>query len=100
MKFTIFSFLVLSMIGTGCATTPTEEALKIKDADDQMVKDCKLVKTVTGTSVYVSKKGINGARADVLNEAADAHATHVVWENITDTINGATATGRAYQCVK
>ena len=86
---------------SGCATTRSQTAAKVKDADERMVAGCTFVGDVMGTSVLgglSSSRGVENARTEAAEKAAKAGATHIVWGSVQGSMDGASANGRAYRC--
>lgn len=85
---------------TGCAVTPTHEAMAVQDADAAMVSGCTFVGYVTGTSGWSGVAGDAGeanAQNEAREKAAKLGATDVVWQTVHSGW-GSTANGNAYRC--
>ncbi len=85
-----------------CASTPPS-AVKVQDGDPAVVnRDCKLLGTVSGRSVFGgSETGrLEGAMQDARDKAAAKGATHVVFLTVDNAgmLNTGQATARAYRC--
>ncbi|MDH5612242.1 MAG: DUF4156 domain-containing protein [Gammaproteobacteria bacterium] len=85
---------------TGCATTLSDKALSVQLADTNMVKECQLLNTVEGSSTVsglMISQGIQNARNEAIEKAAELGATHIV---ITNSIGGSSpyVSGNAYKC--
>ena len=96
--------LVAATILCGCASTGSSTApLSVKDGDPAIVnRDCKLLGTVSGRSLFGgSEAGRNdGAIADARAKAAALGATHMVVLKVDTSgmFNTGQATARAYKC--
>lgn len=91
-------FLCLLVFLTGCVLKPSYRAQQIRPAYPEMVVDCTLLGGVTGTSdIAYTEYGLQKAKYEALDKAAQLGATHIVWTELTDKIR-ATAQGRAYRC--
>lgn len=85
----------------GCVSTPTPAASKILEADEEMVKGCQFLGTMTGKSSLgraLPETGEANAKNDLLKQAASKGATHVIWRDITFNGWGWRQTGRVYKC--
>jgi hypothetical protein len=88
--------LILST-ALGCATTLSTRARQVRDADPAMVQQCTFLGDLTGSSNwggFAKGTGMENAKNEVREKAADLGATHVVF---THTQEGSTS-GRAYRC--
>ncbi len=93
--------LLLDLLSfVGCATTKSEMAAKVLQADERMITNCKYLGDVTGTSGWgnlAASTGVNNAKNEALEQAASLGATHVVWTQVSagyvSFVNG-----RAYRC--
>lgn len=101
----LLGLLALSL--TGCATALTHEASRITQIDQSqksMVKDCKTMGEVMGSSSYgglfMQEAGKNYAKNQAMNEAANMGATHVMWTTAEGGFFGGKAYGVAYKCGK
>lgn len=104
-KLLLLGFLALSL--AGCATALTHEGSRIVQLDQSqknMVKDCKTLGEVSGTSSYgglfMQEAGKNYAKNSAMNEAANMAATHIVWTLAEGGFLGGKAYGVAYKCTK
>lgn len=82
----------------GCATTPAD-APAVTSTDQ--VTACRYVDDVVGSSgLYgaFASQGIENARAEALNKARAAGATHVVWQPSQGTFGSTTVAAKAYRC--
>jgi len=86
---------------SGCAVSPSEKAMSVKDADQKMVEACTYLGEVEGTSGWGGVAGHSAGRSNAMNaarsKAADLGATHIVWEG-HDAGMMTLANGRAYRC--
>ncbi len=100
MRIIIFGFLLLAL--TGCATTISERAMRIREAQRSDVKDCRLLGEVKGRSgqggLIMQEAGKNAAKTQALNQAGDMNATHIVWTLAEGGYFGGNAVGMAYDC--
>jgi len=73
--------LFLSIFLSGCSTTINQYGKKIRIATNKEVKNCKLVVSLEGTSMQTGLmkwNGIKNARNDLINQAGESGATHLV----------------------
>ena len=95
---------VLAVLVLGaCASSSSRPASAVRDGDPLTVnRDCKLLGTVNGRSVFGgSEEGRrDGAMNDARAKAAALGATDVVFINIDNSgmLNTGHATARAYRC--
>ena len=95
---------VLAVLVLGaCASSSSRPASAVRDGDPLTVnRDCKLLGTVNGRSVFGgSEEGRrDGAMNDARAKAAALGATDVVFVNIdnSEMLNTGHATARAYRC--
>jgi hypothetical protein len=95
--------MALLVLG-GCASTASQtEARNVKNGDPATVnRDCKLLGTVNGRSVFGGSEAgrTEGAVMDVRAKAAAMGATHIVVMNVDTSgmFNTGQATARAYKC--
>ena len=97
----IIALLGLSLILLGCVTAVPPAAAKIIEADEEMIKACKFIGTMTGKSslgVTMPETGEANAKTDLLVKAAAKGATHVVWKEVYFNGWGWRVNGRVYQC--
>jgi len=85
---------------SGCATSPSASAVRVKDADMRMVSNCQFVGDVHGTSGWgnlAASTGIQNAKNEARENAAAMGSTHIIW---TDTAGGYSpyVNGKAYKC--
>lgn len=75
------------MAVAGCVTTVSPEAMKIKEADENMVKECEFLGDVRGSSGWGGPlggdTGLDDAKMQIRNQAAARKATHVVWRDVS-----------------
>ena len=99
-----FAAMLAAVILGGCASTASKTAaLNVKDGDPATVnRDCKLLGTVSGRSVFGGAEASrgDGAVADARAKAAALGATHIVVINVDTSgmFNTGQATARAYKC--
>ena len=94
-----FGFLVVFFF-SGCATTPSTPAQRVKISDPAGVSGCKMVADVHGSSGWgnlAASTGMQNAKNEALEQAASAGATHIVWTNVAGGYSPF-ATGKAYRC--
>ena len=97
-----FSLLCLCVGMSACATTPSPAAMRVQDADSNMVHSCTFLGIVTGTSGWgglVASSGEQNAENSAREKAAAIGANRIVWM----TVNGGwapNASGNAYRCPK
>ncbi len=100
MKSKILIVGICALIVSGCATVPSPSASKIYDADEQLVSNCKFIGNVNGTSGWgnlAASTGINNAKNEAREQAAQLKATHIFWT----AVNGGyspNVSGNAYFC--
>jgi hypothetical protein len=85
----------------GCATALTPEAAKIQEADEEMVKSCKFLGSMTGKSslgIALPETGEANAKADLLKKAAVKGVTHVIWKEVWFSGWGWRVNARTYKC--
>lgn len=92
--------LILASITVGCASRPSKEAQAVQAADERTVAGCTMLGEVQGSSGWgglAASKGMQNARNEALESAAELGATHIVW---VGTAGGFTpySVGRAYKC--
>ena len=81
---------VLLLVMSGCATTLSPAAAKIKEAGKETVSECKYLGEVTGTSKVGSetaalyRTGKDKAKSEALEKAAKLGGTHIVWRPLID----------------
>jgi uncharacterized protein YceK len=100
MKQSIFLFMVL-LLTTGCATSLSERAAKIQDADTTMTDGCKFLDDVRGSSGWGGTQGasvgMENAKNEAREKAAKMDATHIIWIGVVGGYKP-TAFGKAYLC--
>lgn len=95
---------VLAVLVLGaCASSSSRPASAVKDGDPLTVnRDCKLLGTVNGRSVFGGSEEVrrDSAMNDARAKAAALGATDVVFINIDNSgmLNTGHATARAYRC--
>ena len=96
---TLLSIAAMGLLFLSCRSAPTEATSKIRDTDENHVKDCKMLGTVIGGSTLSGDIGKRNAMTQALNRADKIGATDIVWINISGDFNtAASASARAYQC--
>ena len=99
MKCAIGLLALAGLILSGCTTTRSEAAAKVKDADERMVANCAFLKTISERSAGLGATAeMENAKTRVLGKAARAGATHIGWGSLYAAVSGSRATGRAYRC--
>ena len=89
---------LLAVFLAACASAPVST---VQPATLDQVTACRYVDDIVGTSGWYgvfASKGVDAARADVLERAAAAGATHVVWQPPTVTYGSSAAVAKAYRC--
>ena len=92
------SLLALSTLG--CSTTLSPEGFRVVEADEKMVSECDFVGSVEGGSGIggmSQETGMQNAKNQAIEAAADRGATHIVIDNITGGY-APYVNGRAYRC--
>ena len=95
--------MMAALMAAGCASTPAPSVSKVKDGDPATVnRDCKLLGTVNGRSVFGASEEnrTKGAVEDARAKAAAMGATDIVILKIdaSGMFNTGYATARAYKC--
>jgi hypothetical protein len=86
---TCFLFVLL-LVMSGCATTRSPAAAKIKEAGKETVSECKYLGKVTGTSKVGSETAVlyqtgkDKAKSEALEKAAKLGGTHIVWRPLIE----------------
>lgn len=96
----IHLYIAASAALAGCAVAPSQRAVAVHDADARMVESCAFLGDVQGTSGVGGLRagtGIENAKNEARDKAAQLGATNIVWGTIEGGM-GATASGKAYQC--
>jgi hypothetical protein len=88
---------------TACASASSQSARSVLDGDPAIVnRDCKLLGTVNGRSVFGGGEAArqDDAMLDARAKAAAMGATHVVFIKVDTSgmLNTGYATARAYKC--
>ena len=96
-----FGLFGLCAVVSACATVPSPAAMRVRDADSSMVRSCKFLGIVTGTSGWGGALGASAGEQNAENsartKAAAMGANRIVWM----TVNGGwapNASGNAYRC--
>ena len=100
--FRVLPPLLAIALLASCASAPSTP-VKVQDGDPAVVnRDCKLLATVSGRSVFGGSEAgrLEGAMQDARNKAAAKGATHVVFIAVDNSgmLNTGQATARAYRC--
>jgi hypothetical protein len=99
LKRTFCLLLLLSII-SGCATSRSIEASKIREADIATVSGCKYLGEVHGSSGWgnlAASVGMANAKNEAWEKAAELGATHIVWNQIVGG-SSPSVSGKAYHC--
>lgn len=97
---TAFGIFGLCAALSACATAPSAEAMRVRDADSSMIRNCKFLGIVSGTSGWgglAASAGEQNAENSARAKAAAMGANRIVWM----TVNGGwapNASGNAYRC--
>jgi len=99
-----FVFVAVALlVMSGCATTLSPAAARIKESAKETVSGCKYLGEVTGTSAVGSNASIlyhtgeDRAKSEALENAAKLGGTHIVWRSYIETVP-AIATCDVYSC--
>jgi len=95
-----FLAVVAILVLNGCATTLSQSAARVMDADMKMANDCQFLGEVHGTSGWgnlAASTGIENARNEAREKAASKGATHIVWTNVAGGYSPYVS-GTAYRC--
>ena len=99
--FLVGAVLVLILLPLGaCATSRSAAAMRVQEADSNMVAGCTFLGEVAGTSSVggaVASTGIENAKNEALERAAGKGATHVVWNALVGG-EQPSVSGKAYRC--
>lgn len=88
----------LLLLLSGCVYWPNERSMKVIEATNDMVDDCRLLGEVYGASkVPFLTVGHAIAKDKAKNEAAKIGGTHVYWHALNTTVPQQ-ALGRVYRC--
>jgi len=97
--------LVLLLIMSGCATSRSAGASRIREVDNATVSGCKYLGEVHGSSEVgnqvplFASVGMEKAKNEALERASQLGGTHVVWDKLIDGYP-AFAKGNVYLCVE
>jgi len=89
-----------TVVLAGCATTLSPEARDVRQAPPEKVDDCDYIGMAQGSSGFgnlASQVGMENARNEVREKAADMGGTDVVWVNVSGGF-ASSASGRVYDC--
>ena len=98
MKFILLVVALLLM--AGCTTSLSTRAMKVQDADITIMERCKFVGDVQGSSGWgnlAASAGMQNAKNEAREQAAEMGATHVIWSGVAGGYSPY-ATGKAYMC--
>ena len=93
---------VTTFILSGCSTTLSQNASLVQVADSNMVKNCKFLGDVQGSSGWgglAASQGMQNSRNEAQEKAYLLGASHIAWVNISGGYSPF-AVGKAYQCTK
>jgi hypothetical protein len=92
--------LLSSLLVVGCVSAPSRAVQEIKDADEQMVANCKFLANVVGNcTMGPGAKGREQiARRRAREHALELGATHVVWIEGNAGYSATRVEARAYRC--
>lgn len=96
-RLTVAAAFVLA----GCASPVGQSTSTVQPSIPELVAGCAYIDDVVGTSgLYGSfaSQGAANARADALQQAAAAGATHVVWSGQIPGHGSTGVTAKAYRC--
>ena len=94
---TVLVAATMSLFISGCVSTLTRDGMMVRVTDGAGVKGCKFLDTLSSSSGWGASGGVDIAKIDVLNEAGDIGATHVVFTGM-NPIFIASVEARAYRC--
>ncbi|HEX5856119.1 MAG TPA: hypothetical protein VFZ57_10910 [Thermoanaerobaculia bacterium] len=95
---TAAAFLALVWL-VGCVTSRSPAASLIEEADDKMVSGCTYAGEVFGVSSMGGPDiGTENEKTKALEQAAEKHATHVVWNSLVAGKESSSVSGKAYRC--
>lgn len=101
MKTSLLSVLAAASV-VACANSTSPAGLgKVLPATAEQVASCRYIDDLVGTSGWYgvfASKGIDAARQEVLEKAAAAGATHIVWLAPSVTFGSSSAVAKAYRC--
>jgi hypothetical protein len=96
----LYAIVATYLILSGCATTSSSHAMKIKDADAKIIENCRYLGDVYGSSGWgnlAASTGIQNAKNEAREQAVTLGATHIVWTNVAGGYSPYVS-GRAYRC--
>jgi hypothetical protein len=79
----------------------TPKAQLIKEADERMIINCEFLGAISSSSGWgglAREGGLQNAKNDALNKAAEKGATHFIWTTIDESWGSPRVSGRAYRC--
>lgn len=98
-EFLFYSVVAILML-TGCATTLSQSAARLIDADMKMTENCKFIGDVHGSSGWgnlAASTGIENAKNEAREKAATMGATYIVWTGMAGGYSPYVS-GKAYLC--
>ena len=98
-EFLFFSVVAILMLN-GCATTLSQSAARVIDADMKMTDKCQFLGDVHGSSGWgnlAASVGIENAKNEAKEKAASMGATHIVWTGMAGGYSPYVS-GKAYVC--
>lgn len=99
-RASLYGLLISGTLLAGCATGLSRQAQAVQAADERMVSKCTFLGEVQGSSGWgnlAASAGMQNARNEAQEKAAQIGATHIVWMNIAGGFSPF-AVGRAYKC--
>ena len=98
----MYSLLMLTLVISGCATSRSIGASRIREADIATVSGCKYLGEVHGSSGWgniAASVGMGNAKNEACERASELGATHIVWNQIAGGYSPYVS-GKAYLCVE
>ena len=99
LRHTLLASVIITA-AVGCSTTLSPEGFRVIEADERMVKECDFIASVEGGSGVggmSQETGMQNAKNQAIEAAADRGATHIVIDNVTGGY-APYVNGRAYRC--
>jgi hypothetical protein len=93
--------LVSAVLLGGCTEALLPAAAAIHELPPERVGECQFLATVHGSSGWggvLSSVGEEGAKIELVNQAARLQATDIVWVSVSGGMGGGEAMARAYRC--
>lgn len=97
-----YLLIFIAVCLSGCSTKLSYQASLIQDADLHQISNCKYLGDVDGTSGFgnlAASTGINNAKNEAREKAANINATHIIWTTVSGGYSPFVS-GKAYQCIK